>query len=267
LIPKVLRNQLADDNENSFQKHTRRDHMKIYVLCDLEGTAGVADQIHQCSFIHDEYDDKEYIPGKYGTFCSQARKLVTLELNALVEGALEAGSTDIWAWDGHCRFPGGLDVELTHPECKLVMNAGDGGPVGQDSSFDAFLMLGAHAKKGTPAASQAHMVFPGLEWNGEPVGEIGMNAAHAAVLGVPLVFISGDRAAVHEAQMLVPNIEAVITKEPLLSHAPGGFDRMPVLSLAPAKSRELIRATVRRAIERRGEISLPPQPPFNPLAN
>ena len=81
--------------------------MKIYVLCDLEGTAGVADQVHQCSFVHDDYD-KEYIPGKYGPFYFQARKLATLELNALVEGALEAGATDIWAWDGHCRFPGGI---------------------------------------------------------------------------------------------------------------------------------------------------------------
>ena len=238
--------------------------MKIYVLCDLEGTADVADQVHQCSFVHDEYD-KEYIPGKYGSFYFHARRLATLELNALVEGALDAGVTDIWAWDGHCRFPGGLDVELLHPECKLVMNAGDGGPAGQDSSFDAFLMLGAHVKQGSPAASQAHMVFPGLEWNGEPVGEIGMTAAHAALLDVPLVFISGDRAAVREAQLLVPNIEAVITKEPLFSHVAGVFDRVPVLSLAPAKSRELIRAAARRSIERRSEISLPPRPPFNPL--
>jgi D-amino peptidase len=238
--------------------------MRIYVLCDMEGTAGVADQIHQCSFVHDKYDE-EYVPGKYGPFYFQARKLATLELNALVEGAIEAGATDIWAWDGHCRFPGGLDVELLHPQCKLVMNAGDGGPAGQDSSFDALLMLGAHAKKGTPGASQAHTVFPGLEWNGEPVGEIGMTAAHAAVLAVPLIFISGDRAAVHEAQALVPNIEFVITKEPLFSHEAGVFHHVPVVSLSPAKSRELIRAGVRRAIERRGEISLPPQPPFNPL--
>ena len=237
--------------------------MRIYVLCDLEGTAGVADQIHQCSFVHDDYDE-EYVPGKYGPFYLQARKLATLELNALVEGALEAGATDIWAWDGHCRFPGGLDVESLHPECKLVMNAGDGGPAGQDSSFDAFLMLGAHAKQGTPAAPQAHMVFPGLSWNGEPVGEIGVTAAHAAVLGVRLVFISGDRAAVREAQALIPNIEAVITKEPLFSYTADVFDRVPVLSLAPAKSRELIRAGARRAIQRCAEISLPPQPPFRP---
>jgi len=98
------------------------------------------------------------------------------------------------------------------------------------------------------------------------VGEIGMTAAHAAVLGVPLIFVSGDRAAIREAQTLVPSIEVVVTKEPLFSHEAGVFDHVPVLSLAPAKSRELIRAGVRRALERRSEISLPPQPPFRPLA-
>jgi len=233
-------------------------------ICDLEGTAGVADQVHQCSFVHDDYD-KEYIPGKNGPFYHQARKLATLELNALIEGALEAGATDIWAWDGHCRFPGGLDVELLHPECKLVMNAGDGGPAGLDGSFDALLMLGLHAKKGTPAAPQAHMVFPGLVWNGKEIGEIGMTVATAAVLGIPLIFISGDRAAIREAQEFVPNIETVVTKEPLFSHTAGLFDHLPVLSLAPAKSRDLIRSGSRRAIQRIGEIPLPPQPPFNPL--
>ena len=238
--------------------------MKIYIVCDIEGTAGVADQVHQCSFAHDSYD-KEYIPGKYGPFYFQARKLATLELNALVAGALEAGATDIWAWDGHCRFPGGLDVELLHPECKLVMNAGDGGPAGLDSSFDALFLLGLHAKQGTPAAPQAHMLFPGLEWNGETVGEIGMTMATAAVLGVPLVFISGDRAAVREAQAFVPTIENVVTKEPLFSHVANVFDPAPLLSIAPEKARLLIRAGAKRALQRLPEISQPPQPPFNPL--
>lgn len=238
--------------------------MKIYIICDLEGTAGVVDQIHQCSFVHDGYD-KEYIPGKYGSFYFQARKLATLELNALVEGAIEAGATDIWAWDGHCGFPGGLDVELLHPECKLVMGAGDGGPAGLDSSFDALMMLGLHAKKGTPAAPQAHMIFPGLTWNGEEIGEIGMSTATASVLGIPFIFISGDRAAVREAQAFVPDIEAVITKEPLFSHVAGVFDQVPVVSLSPEKSRGLIRAAARRAIDRIGEIPVPPKPPFNPM--
>lgn len=238
--------------------------MKIYVVCDLEGTAGVADQIHQCSFVHDGYE-KEYIPGKYGSFYLQARRLATLELNALVEGALEAGASEIWAWDGHCGFPGGLDVELLHPDCKLVMGAGDGGPAGLDASFDALMMLGLHAKKGAPAAPQAHMLFPGLKWNGEEIGEIGMTTATASVLGVPFIFISGDRAAVAEAQAFVPNLEAVITKEPLFTHVADVFDKVPVLTLSPQKSRDLIRAGARRAIERMGEIAVLPKPPFNPF--
>jgi D-amino peptidase len=146
------------------------------------------------------------------------------------------------------------------------MNAGDGGPAGLDSTFDAVLLLGLHARKGTPAAPQAHMIFPGLEYNGEPVGEIGMTAATAAVLGVPLVFISGDRAAIREAQALVPMIETVCTKEPLFDHTAGVLDATPVLSIAPEKSRLLIRLAGRRALERIGEISLPPVPAFNPLA-
>lgn len=238
--------------------------MKIYVVCDLEGTAGVADQIHQCSFVHDGYE-KEYIPGKYGSFYLQARRLATLELNALVEGALEAGASEVWAWDGHCGFPGGLDVELLHPDCKLVMGAGDGGPAGLDASFDALMMLGLHAKKGAPAAPQAHMLFPGLEWNGEEIGEIGMTTATASVLGVPFIFISGDRAAVAEAQAFVPNLEAVITKEPLFTHVAGVFDKVPVLTLSPQKSRDLIRTGACRALNRIEEISLPPKPPFNPF--
>ncbi len=238
--------------------------MKIYVICDLEGTAGVVSQTHQCSFVHDAYE-KEYVPGKYGPFYFQARKLATLELNALVEGILEVGVTEVWAWDGHCGFPGGLDVELLHPECKLVMAAGDGGPAGLDSSFDALMMLGLHAKKGTAAAPQAHMIFPGLVWNGEEIGEIGMSIATASALEIPVIFISGDRAAVQEAQAFVPNIEAVITKEPLFSHIAGVYDHVPVLSLSPQKSRDVIRAGARRAIERIHEILLPPKPPFNPL--
>lgn len=240
--------------------------MKLYIMSDLEGVAGVCDQAHQCSFNHDRYDHV-YVAGTYGPFYHQARRLATLELNALVEGVLQAGATEVVAWDGHCRFPGGLDVEILHPECQLVMNAGDGGPAGLDDSFDALLLHGAHAKQGAAAAALPHMLFDGLQWNGSEIGEIGMACATAASLGIPLIFISGDRAAIAEARAFVPDIEAVMTKAALHTRAVGVFDIAPLISLAPAMAQALIRQGARRAVERIGQIAAPPKPPFDPLAS
>ena len=59
-----------------------------------------------------------------------------------MQGAIDGGADEVWAWDGHGGFPGGIDVELVHHDCQLVMAAGDGGPVGIDRSFDALMMVG-----------------------------------------------------------------------------------------------------------------------------
>lgn len=216
--------------------------MKIYVICDLEGVAGIVDHRKQCWF------DGEYY--------QQARRLATLELNALVEGALEGGATEIWAWDGHGGFPGGLDVELLHPECKLEMGAGEGGPIGLNKSFDALFMLGLHAMAGTPGGVLAHSFWPGIAgcWvNDQPIGEIGVNIHGAGELGVPCVFIAGDRAAAEEARLLIPEIETAIVKEGLTPSVTG-LEQGPMISLAPVKAREVIRVSARKAMKKVGKI-------------
>jgi len=219
--------------------------VKIYVVCDIEGVAGVIDHRQQCWFD--------------GPYYAQARRLATLELNALVEGALEGGATDIVAWDGHGPFPGGLDVELLHPECRLVMGAGGGGPVGLDDSYDALFQCGLHAMAGTAGAVMAH---GGWRLNGRPLGEIGMNGLTAGMCGVPCVFISGDEAAALEARALVPDIEVVVVKQALLADV-AGLSPAPALSLAPEKACQVIREGARRAMGRVG--SIPPlrfEPPY-----
>lgn len=217
--------------------------MKIYVICDLEGVAGVIDYRQQCCF-----DGKYY---------EQARRLATLELNALVEGALEGGAKEIVAWDGHGNFPGGLDAELLHPECRLVMGAGDGGPQGLDGSFDALFQCGLHAIAGTEKAVMAHSFWGSVAgcWvNGMPVGEIWMNCYTAGEQGVPFVFLSGDRAAAEEAQALVPDIEVAIIKEGL-SPTAAGLSVAPAISLAPQKAREVIREAAKRAMAKIGAVA------------
>ena len=69
--------------------------MKLYILTDIEGVAGVAD-----------FEDYSYPTGR---FYPQSRHLLTLEVNAAVDGALAAGADDILVADGH--GPGAINVE------------------------------------------------------------------------------------------------------------------------------------------------------------
>ena len=69
----------------------------------------------------------------------------------------------------------------------------------------------AHTRSRALTAHHKHTWFS-LDWNSESIGEIGMNSARAAPLGLPPIFISNDRAAVYEAQVLAPGIEVVIAK-------------------------------------------------------
>lgn len=139
--------------------------------------------------------------------------------NAVIQGAIDGGAAEIVAWDGHCGFPGMLDAELLHKDCRLIIGASDGGPAGLDGSFDAVFQYGLHAiMAGTPGAVLAHSFTPFIQdlfLNGGRIGEIGMNCAVAGNFGVPTVFISGDKAAVLEAKALVPEIEGVAVKEAL----------------------------------------------------
>ncbi len=217
--------------------------MKVYVVCDLEGVAGVVDFKKQCM--------------EEGPYYQQAVRMATHELNALVEGALEGGATEVHAWPGHGAFPGGIDVELLHPECKLVMHAGDTGPAGYDASFDAMFLHGLHGMAGSEGVL-AHSFVPFIEniWLNElKMGEIAMNMAVFGVHGVPTVFVSGDQAAADEARALVPGVEAAVVKWGLEEKEKlGALSVRKAVSLSPAKAQEAIREAARRAMTKIGSV-------------
>lgn len=216
--------------------------MKIYVVCDVEGAAGVICHRQQC-----QWDtSKDW----YARYLDQARRFTTLELNAAVEGALEGGATEIIAWDGHGPFPGCIDIELLHHECKLVMGAGDGGPVGLDGSFDALFQVGLHAMAETAGGVLCHG-----RWtlNGTAIGEIGMNSFIAAHYDVPCVFVSGDKAAAEEARALMPGIETAVVKESLIPTV-SGLSQIPTVSLSLKKAREVVKISARAAMSKIGSI-------------
>jgi D-amino peptidase len=211
--------------------------MKVYVVCDLEGVAGVVDFKKQCM--------------EDGAYYQQAIRMATRELNALVEGAIEGGATEVYAWPGHGAFPGGIDVELLHPECNLVMHAGDEGPVGYDESFDAMMLHGFHGMAGSGGVlAHSFYPFPKNIWvGGLKIGEIALNMAGFGEKGVPTVLVTGDKVAIDEAKALVPPIIgatvmwALEEKEKL-----GALSVRKAVSLSPGKAQDTIRKAAKEAM-------------------
>ena len=218
--------------------------MKVYIVCDLEGVAGVVDFKKQCM--------------EDGPYYKQAISMATHELNALIEGVIRGGAREVYAWPGHGSFPGGIDVELLHPECQLMMHAGDAGPVGVDESIDAMLLHGLHGMAGSGGVlSHSFYPFPKNIWlNGLKIGEIALNMLTFSEHGVPTVFVSGDKVAVEEAMKLVPDIEAAVVKWALGEKEKlGALSIQKAKSLSPLKAQDLLRETGRRALSRAKLIS------------
>lgn len=208
--------------------------MNIMVLCDLEGAAGVVD-FHTQTYDETRYND-------------QAKNLSTLEVNALVDGALEGGAEQVIVLDGHGS--GGINIELIHYEARVMFGRPLVSAWDLGIDFDAMFLYGHHAMENTPAGVLCHSwssrAISNCWLNGELIGEIGFNIANAGEAGVPTAFISGDRAAVDEARAYVGNIEGVIVKE--------GLSRTAALTLSPAKARDLIREGAKKAMGRIGEF-------------
>ena len=87
---------------------------------------------------------------------------------------------------------------------------------GIDASFDAVLFVGYHASTMNPQGVRAHTMssanLADVRLNGVSVLEAGLNAAIAGHFHVPVAMISGDDAAVKEAQALLGPIEGAVVK-------------------------------------------------------
>jgi D-amino peptidase len=219
--------------------------LKVYILTDLEGVSGISDFERQC--------------WPHSPDFAQAQALLTGEVNAAVQGAVEAGASQVLVCDAHYQGHNIL-FERLHPAAELIQ--GSMRPHWLpwiEEEFDAFIQLGAHAMAGTPHAALCHSMeldIVRITMNGQIIGEIGMAAAAAGSLGMPTILVSGDQAAVAEMQALVPETEGVVVKRSLSR----GLSR----HLAPERAQVLIREGISRALARAADI--PPYripPPYH----
>jgi D-amino peptidase len=166
----------------------------------MEGICGVT------AWSHVEPDRPEY---------ARFRLIMTTEVNAAIEGAIEGGVDQITVVDGHYEGRNIL-LENLHPRAKLI--TGSPAPLSMVEGVqnsDVAMFIGYHARSGTPNAILDHTWSDRVRFlsiNDQEIGEIGFNAAVCGSFNVPIVMLSGDRAACDEAIDLLGQIETVAVK-------------------------------------------------------
>jgi D-amino peptidase len=209
--------------------------LKVYISADMEGVGGVSTWDVQASAKGREYE--------------QFRRLMTLEVNAAIAGAFDAGATDVIASDSHGDAQN-IDVELLDSRARLIRAWPRplGMMQGVDSTFDAVVFIGYHAREGRADAVLAH-TFSGdevVKLNGVEMSEAGYNAAIAGDLGVPVVFLSGDQTICSDAKEQLGPIETAAVKQAIGFHSA----RM----IPPGEAQALIREGVKRGVGRRKDL-------------
>lgn len=177
--------------------------MRIFLMTDLEGVAGVVN--------HEDYCRPE------SRYYEQARRLLTNEVNAAVDGFFAGGASDVVVFDGH--GPGAVNCELLDERAKYSRGHYDPiWPWGLDEGFDAYAVIGQHAKSQTPYSHLTHTGSFGvydLSVNGVSIGEYGTLALCAMELGIPSIFAAGEEAFAAEAEALTPGVVTVAVKRGL----------------------------------------------------
>jgi len=205
---------------------------KVFISVDMEGISGVVSSAETSQADSD-----------YGYF----RRLMSLEANAAVLGAFDAGASEVVVRDSHGSARNILP-DLLDPRSRLIRDWA-GGPKrmmdGIDESFDAVVFVGYHAKAGTPNAIIDHTATGNVvdfAINGRSLPEAGYNALIAGKYGVPVVFVAGDQALCDQAKELLGEVPSVATKRGIGEAEEG---------LHPEAARDLIRQGVAQAVRGR----------------
>lgn len=218
--------------------HGEQSHrLKVYISADMEGVGGVSTWKKQSSPKSADYE--------------QFRRLMTLEVNAAIAGAYDAGATEIVVSDSHWDGQN-IDPELLDRRVQVVRAWPRplGMMQGIDDTFDAVVFVGYHASEDQANAMLAHTedgdkIFE-VKLNGVPVPEAGLNAAIAGDFGVPVVFLSGDQATGEQARRILGPIETAAVKT--------GAGFFSGTMLHPEECQRMIREGVKRGVERRLQL-------------
>lgn len=210
--------------------------MRVYISVDMEGIGGI-NHPHPTDPSDRRYPD--------------AAALMIGETNAAIEGALEAGATDILVNDSHWTMTNLLPAQV-HTAARVLqgekawsMVAGAGPTADGTPAFDVALFVGYHARAGHPTGTIAH-TYTGLpvetRLDGRPTGEYGLNALVLGAWGIPVGLVTGDDGLADEVEAWLPWAERVVVKT-----VDGGHS---AISVHPTEACRRVRAGAERAVRR-----------------
>ncbi len=178
--------------------------MKVFISADIEGVATTTLW---------EETRTQTNPAQAAPHAKQ----MTAEVLAACKGAMKAGADYILVRDAHGSA---TNIDITQlPECVEVVRNWTGSPCGMvegiDDSFDAAMYVGYHAaagRDGTPLCHTCTLSTVWIKLNGVKMSEFTMYSLYVNSLGVPSVFLSGDKTIVEDSRDMHPLLKTVATK-------------------------------------------------------
>ena len=173
--------------------------MKIFISADIEGIAGVS-----------HWEEASSKGQRY----QESRQLMTDEVVAACQGALNAGAEEIFVKDAHGS--GRNIITSMLPEKVKIIRGWSGHPFGMmqelDNTFNAVMMIGYHSNTASEANPLAHtftLQIAHIKINGELGTEFLLNAFTASMVNIPVALLSGDKAICEAANAINQNIKTV----------------------------------------------------------
>lgn len=209
--------------------------MRVFISVDMEGISGLVRWMDVAS---------------QGIDFDLNRSLMTADANAAIEGAFEAGATEVIVEENHgvedlCI----LKMDEIDPRCRVIRGAGRPGATtmaGLDESVGVVLLVGHHARAGSFPGIMAHTISGGwfklVRLHGEPIGEPDFFAIRAGELGVPIGMVSGDQVVAEQVLEICPWAETVEVKK--------AFGKQSADCIPPQRARPLILGGAQRAVAR-----------------
>ncbi len=205
--------------------------MKLFVSADIEGVAGVV------SPLQGQAGNVEY---------ERARRLMTEEVNAAIDGAFAGGATEVLVNDSHGPMTNLLpDLLDTRAELISGRPKPQGMFCGLERGHGGVFCLGYHAGAGgfgVLSHTTNSFAFANVTLNGIACNEAILYGAYAGELGVPVLLLSGCDQLAAECAPHFPAAARVVVKRALGQRA--------ARSVHPQRARQMLRAAAEDAVSR-----------------